>query len=74
VLFASTFILPLVGLCATGWFEHFLERKCTPIGDIQEDGMPQDLTPAQVATTDSFTFETGIRDRSGRRRKTKFRQ
>jgi hypothetical protein len=47
-------------LCSTGLFENFMEYKCTPIGDIQDEGMSKDLTPAEVAATDSLLTKLGV--------------
>jgi hypothetical protein len=47
-------------LCATGLFEHFLEYKCTPIGDIQDEGVPRAWTAAEVAATESLLSKLGV--------------
>jgi len=47
-------------LCSTGLFENFMEYKCTPIGDIQDEGFSRDLTPAEAAETDSLLTKLGV--------------
>jgi hypothetical protein len=47
-------------LCSTGLFENFMEYKCTPIGDIQDEGIGKDLTSIEIETTDSLLSKLGI--------------
>jgi hypothetical protein len=47
-------------LCSTGLFENFMEYKCTPIGDIQDEGIGKDLTSMEIETTDSLLSKLGI--------------
>lgn len=47
-------------LCSTGLFEHFMEYKCTPIGDIQDEGMSKGLTSVDEQTTNSLMSKLGL--------------
>jgi hypothetical protein len=47
-------------LCSTGLFEHFLEYKCTPIGDIQDEGIGKELSSVEEQTTNSLLSKLGI--------------
>ena len=48
--------------CSTGLFEHFMEYKCTPIGDIQDEGIGKELTNVEEQTTNSLLSKLGIDD------------
>jgi hypothetical protein len=41
-------------LCATGLFEHFQEWRCTPIGNILDEGISKNLNDGELALTDSL--------------------
>jgi hypothetical protein len=49
-------------MCSTGLFEHFMEYKCTPIGDIQDEGISKELTSVEEQTTNSLMLKLGIDD------------
>ena len=53
-------------LCATGLFEHFMEYKCTPIGDIQDEGIGKELTKVEEQTTNSLLSKLGIDNETSR--------
>ena len=46
-------------LCQTGLFENFLEYRCTPVGDIQDEGVAKALLSQEEATTDSLLLKLG---------------
>ncbi len=48
--------------CSTGLFEHFMEYKCTPIGDIQDEGIGKEFTNVEEQTTNSLLSKLGIDD------------
>lgn len=52
--------------CSTGLFEHFMEYKCTPIGDILDEGVSKELTNVEEQTTDSLLSKLGIDDDTSR--------
>ena len=41
-------------LCDTGLFDNFLEYRCTPIGDIQDEGINKGLSDEELVATDSL--------------------
>lgn len=47
-------------LCGTGLFEHFQEYRCTPIGNILDEGVSKDLTESDAGLTDSLMGKLGI--------------
>mmetsp|Transcript_19781 Transcript_19781/g.25468 ORF Transcript_19781/g.25468 Transcript_19781/m.25468 type:complete len:169 (-) Transcript_19781:311-817(-) len=49
-------------LCNTGLFENFLEYRCTPIGNIADEGLGKDLTAKEQASTDSLMSKLGVED------------
>lgn len=42
------------GLCGTGFFTHYMEYRCTDIGDISDDGKVTDLTESERTKTDAL--------------------
>lgn len=49
-------------LCGTGFFEHFNEFKCTPIGDISDEGNTKKLSDNEVERVDSLMGKLGMMD------------
>lgn len=49
-------------LCNTGFFEHYLEYRCTEIGDISDEGQKTGLTEGQAGATDSLLSKLQLGD------------
>ena len=49
-------------LCGTGFFEHFNEFKCTPIGDISDEGTTKSLSDNEMKQVDSLMGKLGMMD------------
>ena len=49
-------------LCNTGLFEHFLEYRCTPLGNIQDEGQTKALSSQEQVTTDSLLSKLSLED------------
>ena len=47
-------------VCGTGLFEHFQEWRCTPIGNILDEGSPKDLKEGEVTSIDSLMGKLGV--------------
>lgn len=47
-------------LCSTGLFDNFMEYRCTPIGNIQDEGQSKDMTSTENASTDSLMSKLGL--------------
>ena len=47
-------------VCGTGLFEHFQEWRCTPIGNILDEGSSKDLKDVEVASIDSLMGKLGV--------------
>lgn len=47
-------------LCSTGLFDNFMEYRCTPIGNIQDEGQSKDMTSTESASTDSLMSKLGL--------------
>jgi len=41
-------------LCDTGLFENFLEYRCTPVGNIEDEGIGKKLSATEEAAADSL--------------------
>ena len=49
-------------LCGTGLFEHFLEYRCTPIGDIEDEGISKGLSDAEETAAESLLSKLFVGD------------
>ena len=52
-------------LCNTGFFTNIWQYKCTPLGDIQDEGFAKDLTNADQGTVDSLMSKLELSGGSG---------
>ena len=52
-------------LCYTGFFTNIWQYKCTPLGDIQDEGFAKDLTNADQGTVDSLMSKLELSGGSG---------
>jgi hypothetical protein len=51
-------------LCQTGFFTNIMQYRCTEIGDISDEGIAQDLTTDQVASTDALMSKLNVNSNS----------
>ena len=61
-------------LCSTGLFEHFMEYKCTPIGDIADEGRGKKMSLVEERTTDALLYKLGIDDNVAKRSEEKVKE
>lgn len=47
-------------LCNTGLFENFLEYRCTPIGNIEDEGQSRAMSSQEQAATDSLLSKLSL--------------
>jgi len=52
-------------LCGTGFFEHFNEFRCTPIGDISDEGTVKALSAKEDGISDGLLGKLGVGDLGG---------
>jgi len=47
-------------LCGTGFFEHYDEFRCTPIGDISDEGTSKELSVKEADISDGLMGKLGV--------------
>ena len=49
-------------LCGTGFFTNIAQYKCTPIGDISDEGKAKEMTQQELGATESLLGKMGVVD------------
>jgi hypothetical protein len=53
-------------LCGTGFYTNIWQYKCTVVGDIEDEGIPKDLSAEDQGTVDSLMSKLNIESDSTR--------